>query len=293
MKATLLHNPGAGEGEWSRDRILEALAGAGLDCDYWSFDDDPLDHQERFDPDAPILVAGGDGAVARTLKALSDRSRPIGILPVGGSNNMARSLGVFGPIEEIAAGLVQAQRRSFGLLRADGACGARRIAEAIGVGALNESMEKDDKTRSTEEKREHGRSIAREAIAEARPIEIGAWIDGRPIEAELLFIEALNVPMIGPHLRLVENPHDAGSVFEVVWLEADDAPRFLDWLDGPAGQEPAPLSRRTVERLTLVGAKRARIDDDFVDCDGGEVVVTQDPPALSLLTPFLGARTDG
>jgi diacylglycerol kinase (ATP) len=292
MKATLLHNPGAGKGEWSKPRLLALMAEAGIECEYWGFDAAPLDSQALFDKDAPIIVAGGDGAVSRVLKGLNDRSRPVAILPTGGSNNMARSLEVFGPIPIVARRLPTAERRCFGLLRAEHGTGATRIAEAFGVGALNRSMDKDAKTRSTEEKREHGRSLAVDAIARAKPIGTGIAIDGRPVEEEVLFVEALNLPMIGPHLRLAGDPHDAGRVFNVAWLPAEDAASFMEWLEGPAGKKPAPLRRAKAERLTLTGVTDARVDDAFPTFDGGDIVITHDPPPFELLAPVLKDEPD-
>lgn len=287
MEATLVHNPGAGKGEWSKDRLLELMTRAGIDCDYWSFDDEPLQHQARLRPSGPILIAGGDGAVSGVLKELVDRSRPFGILPTGGSNNMARSLGVFGSLEEIVAGLPQASQRSFGLLQARSGSCLREIAEAIGVGALNGAMDKDSKTRSTAEKRADGREMGREAIEDAKPIDVQILVDGQPLDEDLLFVEALNVPMIGPHLRLGETPHDAGPEFDVAWLPKRDAKRFIEWLRGRAEAEPAPLQRKRARRLLLKGVHEARIDDDFVRYNGAEILVENDAPAFCLLTPEL------
>ena len=161
------------------------------------------------------------------------------------------------------------------------------IAEAIGVGALNGAMDKDSKTRSTAEKRADGRSMGKNAIENAKPIDVEISIDGEALSEELLFVEALNVPMIGPHLRLGDTPHDAGPEFEVAWLPARDAELFIVWLGGRAETEPAPLQRKRAKQLLLKGVHEARIDDEFVGYDGGEILIESDPPAFSLLAPEL------
>lgn len=256
MEATLLHNPGAGKGEWSRDRLLQLMSHTGIDCDYWSFDDEPLQHQTRFRPSGPVLIAGGDGAVSGVLKELVDRNRPFGILPTGGSNNMARSLGVFGSLEEIVEGLSKARQRSFGLLQARSSSGRQMIAEAIGVGALNGAMDKDAKTRSTAEKRADGRSMGRDAIEDAKPINIEILIDGEALNERVLFIEALNVPMIGPHLRLGDTPHDAGPEFDVAWLPMRDAEPSSNGLEGAPRQSRHRFSASERSSFYLEGSTR-------------------------------------
>ncbi|WP_375263843.1 diacylglycerol kinase family protein, partial [Palleronia sp.] len=40
-----------------------------------------------------FIVAGGDGTVCKVEAHLPDRRRPFGIIPLGGSNNVATSLG--------------------------------------------------------------------------------------------------------------------------------------------------------------------------------------------------------
>jgi diacylglycerol kinase (ATP) len=48
------------------------------------------------------VVAGGDGTVGYVFCNLADRSIPIGVMPFGSANNIARSLGIAGTPAELA-----------------------------------------------------------------------------------------------------------------------------------------------------------------------------------------------
>ena len=55
------------------------------------------------------MAAGGDGTIAKVVTQLKDRETRVAILPLGTANNIARSFGITGPVEEIVGGLAQRQ----------------------------------------------------------------------------------------------------------------------------------------------------------------------------------------
>jgi diacylglycerol kinase (ATP) len=54
--------------------------------------------KERYD----LVAAGGDGTIGHVFTHLPNRATPIGILPLGSANNIARSLGIAGTPAELA-----------------------------------------------------------------------------------------------------------------------------------------------------------------------------------------------
>ena len=96
MRALLIHNPTAGVKTHQKDSIIAALRLAHFDVVYVSTKDPNVKDALR---NAPDLVVGTVGYV---FTHLSDRSVPIGVVPLGSANNIARSLGIAGTPQELA-----------------------------------------------------------------------------------------------------------------------------------------------------------------------------------------------
>jgi diacylglycerol kinase (ATP) len=91
-----------------------------------------------------VLVAGGDGTVAKVARCLVDRDAahriPIAILPVGTANNIARSLGIEGEVGGLLSGLSNAKTRYLDVGLARGPWGERNFLEAVGCGSIAEAI---------------------------------------------------------------------------------------------------------------------------------------------------------
>lgn len=130
----LIVNPAARRGARARDEALRAFRRLGITCDVldtrYPGHGSELARRSADRHDA-VFVAGGDGTVVEVLGALAGDDTPVGILPAGTGNLLARSLGI--PLR--TAGAVRALvggdelRIDLGVL-ADG----RRFAFAAGVG---------------------------------------------------------------------------------------------------------------------------------------------------------------
>ncbi|MFW5642062.1 MAG: diacylglycerol kinase family protein, partial [Roseicyclus sp.] len=87
---TIYHNPSAGTGAISRADLMAAFRGEGFRPDY-------VERGKEGDgcpSEDPIVIAGGDGTVKRALDLFGGAGRRFAILPLGGANNIARSLGL-------------------------------------------------------------------------------------------------------------------------------------------------------------------------------------------------------
>jgi YegS/Rv2252/BmrU family lipid kinase len=100
----------------------------------------PADAREAVPPDAdPVFVLGGDGTAMEVVGALAGSDTPVGVLPGGTGNLVARTLGT--PLDPARAALALAAgapaRVDLGRVRAAGGPGDgawRRFAFAAGVG---------------------------------------------------------------------------------------------------------------------------------------------------------------
>ena len=197
MKALLIQHQGAGKGNTSRKALTEAIEAAG-----WK-----LRHLERKDAGAKairaakpdlIVIAGGDGTVAKVLAMLPDRTVPVAIVPTGTANDIARSLGIDGEPKAIVEGWDMGRRRRFDIGNAHGPWGCRPFAEGVGFGAVAESRRRvpnvdgGDKIRA-------GRDALRATVAEAAPLP-DRWLVGVAVAVPLAgaLVAALHQVLVGP-----------------------------------------------------------------------------------------------
>ena len=92
-KATLLHNPKAGEESFTREELISKIEAQGIKCVYQST---KADHWKIEEDSDFVIVAGGDGTVKKVteklLKKNDHKNFPLALLPAGTANNIARTL---------------------------------------------------------------------------------------------------------------------------------------------------------------------------------------------------------
>jgi diacylglycerol kinase (ATP) len=125
-RVALAVNPTSGQGRGARVGAAAAdhLGAAGLDVRWLTGDDAPdLEARVRATLAAGVealVVVGGDGMVNLGVNAVAGTPLPLGIVPAGTGNDIARSLGL--PVDDVAA--------AAGVLRQALADGTRRVVDA-------------------------------------------------------------------------------------------------------------------------------------------------------------------
>ena len=104
MRIILMHNPEAGRGNRGKKELMAALANVGHHAIYESTKESDYKKALKKPVDV-VIVAGGDGTVGKVGRELIDSGIPLGVLPRGTANNLARSLGFTASPEEIVASL--------------------------------------------------------------------------------------------------------------------------------------------------------------------------------------------
>src|SRR5262249_108515 len=112
MRILLIHNPKAGDGKHSKNQLMGSLARCGHQALYQSIKE-PGWKKELKKPVDLVIAAGGDGTVHGTPWEIMDNGVPLAILPLGTANNLARSLGFTGSIDEILQSLHCGKGQSF------------------------------------------------------------------------------------------------------------------------------------------------------------------------------------
>src|SRR5688572_33046215 len=94
MKATLIHNPGAGDNKTATVGQSEALLKeAGYKVRYQSSKERRWHKALKKSADI-IVVAAGDGTVGKVARRMIGKGVPLAVLPMGTANNISKTLGI-------------------------------------------------------------------------------------------------------------------------------------------------------------------------------------------------------
>jgi diacylglycerol kinase family enzyme len=261
MRTLLLHNPKAGDGTPDPATLQAALSQSGCSVHYCSKEDD--DWKSALDENWDLIViAGGDGTVAKVTRRLRNRRTPIAILPTGTANNIARSLGLTRSAAELAAKLGGAPSRPLDTGRAKGPWGDRAFIEAVGFGAVADAIDRAGPKPPLEYRIAHGREALCDAIAEAKPYPFALSVDDEKIEGEFLFVEILNLSFSGPRLPFAHLARPGDKLLDVVLLAEEQRDAVIAWIREKPEAEPPPLGLRQCRQVKLTWEEAPlRIDD--------------------------------
>jgi diacylglycerol kinase (ATP) len=267
-----MHNPEAGGSAPSKATLLDALAAAGYRARYRSTKADGWKRALE-SPGDLVVIAGGDGTVAKVARRLAGCGIPIAVLPVGTANNIARTLGLHGSIESLIARWTSARLVPLDLGIARGPWGEKLFVEAIGLGLFANLLSAADEKAHRERAKSLGpREQARRASRYMRKALLAEtacrWtvrIDGRDIVDEGVMLEVMNIRAIGSGLELAPQADPGDGWLDVVFVHASERDAFADFLaaraDGAA--PPPPVGAVRARRVEIAeGYGMVHLDDD-------------------------------
>jgi diacylglycerol kinase (ATP) len=240
MHASIVHNPQAGHAEYQRHHLLELLSQAGFSADYHSTAE-PGWAERLQEPGDLIVVAGGDGIVARVAALQVGKPTPLAILPLGTANNIATTLGLVGCPEDCVEAWDLDRFSFLDIGTATGPWGKRRFVESVGLGvlastiALAESADQLREARSATGEVERYQRLFRQTLEATRAVEMSMRVDGELIEGRYLFAAALNIPLIGPNLLIAPGANPSDGLLDLVLVREADRGILLDQLGMTAG----------------------------------------------------------
>ena len=252
MRITLIHNPGAGRQRGGAAAELTAfLEERGYDVRYQSAKEDDW-KKSLGKPADMVVVAGGDGTVAKVTRRMVGRGIPVGVLPSGTANNIARTLGlVERPFEELVRGWREGRRVKLDVGVAKGPWGERYFVEGVGAG-LFASLLANPAVPSIKQRTsavETALERLREQAQTCEPLEIHARLDGKDISGRYLMLEALNLRYVGPNLHLALDTKPGDGALDVVLVTDAERNRLLHYLEHWQGNR---------ERLAVLPSLRGK-----------------------------------
>lgn len=271
--------------------LVAAVASNGADVEYCSTKGDAfpscLKTSER-----PALIAGGDGTVAKVIKHLGKRSRPLGILPLGGSNNTATSLGFERQTMQSGTWPQRTQQQAFHLGNLIHSGDKRNFLEGVGFGALAASMAcKSPPADSVREKILNGRRLVADALVDLEPVEGEIVIDDQLLAGRWLMAEALTLSHSGPRLALARRSQGLRGRLSVVLVEEERRLDMVRWLQEPdVSLPPVRVLKGHRVAFRVPNGTRFRVDDEIISAGkhGVELEVDDDP--VHFLIPIEGRK---
>jgi diacylglycerol kinase (ATP) len=290
-RALLIVNPVARRAGRAGEKAVRAFVEEGVSCEV--IFTGAAGHatelaRERGPKVDAVFTLGGDGTAMEVITALADSSPPVGVLPGGTGNVLARALGIPMSVRSAVHALVEGHeaRLDLGRLR-DG----RHFAIGLGVG-LDEAMIAGT---SPLMKRHVGVLAyvwsAFKAAMGLRTFRARLTVDGRVHERDAAFVLIANlgaVPMLGGVLRFGDGIlHDDGVLHACLF-----SPRsrwaalrlFVRLMRGTAQSDPSSFYVPGREfRLETDPPRRTQADGELLDMTPVEISVR--PGAARLLMP--------
>jgi diacylglycerol kinase family enzyme len=286
LRAHLIYNPNAQDTDGrNAHHILKRLLEAGYDPIYRpTVTEEDLDRVLE-EVEGLVVIAGGDGSVHAVVERLVGREITFTVLPLGTANNIARTLGIEGEVDELLTGLAKPRKRPFDVARVTFRDRDICFLEGAGCGLLANAF-----AAFHEQAEGHGDEKGAKSMASSIDAAIAALetdeafrasikVDGNEWEGEFLSLEVLNTPFIGPNLRLAEEADPGDGRLEVVRIGPDARQEVGEYLRS--------LLKREVDELPSVERKRGEtieatwrglplhVDGDVQGVDEGEEVTAR------------------
>lgn len=274
-KAMVLHNPGAGEGETTKRELVKQIESEGFKCSYSSTKQFRWENIETEDLDF-LILAGGDGTVRKIAEEMLGRKviekkLPIGLLPFGTANNIAKTLGVSNSPEDIIHGWRAAAVKSFDVGSVEGLKESTFFLESFGYGLFPKlmlEMKKQNKNDIEDPKEQI--QAALELLYDltlSTPVKAcKLQIDNIDCSGEFLLVEVMNIRSIGPNLHLAPDADPGDGEFDIVLITEKQRKHLAEYvrnkIDGLEVPFDFPLLKGKNLKISWEG-KHVHVDDEY------------------------------
>jgi diacylglycerol kinase (ATP) len=282
VRALVVHNPTAGGGRAGRlaPRVVERLRGDGVEVAQHrtlSLEDARLAACRAAPGVDAVVAVGGDGTVGACAAGLADAGpgarAALGVVPAGGGNDAARSLGLPADDPLAAAGLLtRLARRPADLATVAG----RAYLNVAGAGFDSEvNRVANQRLRWARGRLRYVGAVLAELVV-GRPATFELVLDGRAARLQAWLVAVANGPSYGGGMRVAPAASLDDGLLEVVVIGEIGRLEFLRTF-------PQVFSGRHVEHPAVAVHRAARVD---LDADRTLAVYADGEPAGTLPATF-------
>jgi diacylglycerol kinase (ATP) len=290
VRALVVHNPTAGGGRAGRlaPRVVERLRGHGVEVAQHrtlSLEDARLAACRAAAGVDVVVAVGGDGTVGACAAGLADAGPPgwppgasgvraaLGVVPAGGGNDAARSLGLPAGDPLAAAGLLtRLRRRPADLATVAG----RAYLNVAGAGFDSEvNRVANQRLRWVRGRPRYVGAVLAELVV-GRPATFELVLDGQATRLQAWLVAVANGPSYGGGMRVAPAASLDDGLLEVVVIGEIGKLEFLRTF-------PQVFSGRHVEHPAVAVHRAARVD---LDADRTLAVYADGEPAGTLPATF-------
>jgi diacylglycerol kinase family enzyme len=309
VRVTIIQNPHSGEGVLTGADFVTLVSQAGHKATYASTEEPSAVSGALATPTDLVAIAGGDGTVRDVARRLIGRDDAvITIVPTGTANNLAKNLGIAGAPAVLVRGWTTGTIVTFDTALVRGSCGPRVMFEGAGVGpiavtiaALTPVTSREARSDRPEDELRRDLKVMREILADYPAHELQITLDGRDLSGTYIALHAMNIPSIGPNVRLAPDADWSDGYFDLVLVGVSDRMALREYLTARIDERQPrltlPVQRGRDLRVGWTGS-RVHVDDEVWPNEedaakgtfwpeGGEIEleVVMNPTPLRVLVP--------
>ena len=210
-----------------------------------------------------VVAAGGDGTVHKTAWKIMESGIPLAILPLGTANNLARSLGFAGSVDEIVQSIHCGKSQPFDIGVVRSGSTADCFLEAVGGGLFADyfpaaKANEKEGALPQEELKAH-LSLLRELALEYRARPWKMRIDGRDISGRYILWGAMNTRSAGPALHVAPRAKTDDGRLDFVAVRENERRDFVKHVDAHLAERKVrdPLPPRKFRELKIISSPGA------------------------------------
>lgn len=231
--AKLIYNPTAGEGVDTTQNIVSLLNKAGYECSSSSTKEDDWGKLDSKGTEL-IVIAGGDGTVRKVVFELLNKRLPIGLIPMGTANNIARTLDLPDDPQKIIKEWNLNKIKRFDVGRIYNLKDQKFFIEGLGFGVfprlMKEMRKESKKDHSPDKKLRTALEILHDIVLNYEARKCYIQIDDAEHSGNYLMAEVMNTRSIGPNLNLVPFADPGDGEFEIVLISESQREQFANYI---------------------------------------------------------------
>jgi diacylglycerol kinase family enzyme len=269
------------------DEVREALSRAGAAVDVRTTSTiAELAELWRAEDDSRIVLAGGDGSLHAAVN-LREPPRDVALVPSGGANNIARSLGIPLGLDDAARLAVAGSVQPVDLIEVATAEETRLVVESVSVGYLASARARYHGRNSTD----IAAGVRAGAAALARFHPFAAHVRGPGVAEEdlrLAQVFVANLPLYEFGLLVAPHADPADAMLDVIGIHAASRRavlRMVAELRRGTHLDHADVHLWRTPSLRLATHGLSPIVADSVDMGSGPAELRAVPAALRLVRP--------